>query len=97
MWLALRALFWTLVFPGVFGFYVPWRYFGLRDVRFDVSNPYQWPGMFCMDVGTILLLACIWSLRNGAEARCRRLIRRAISWSAACIVSSATRCISASR
>lgn len=60
MWLALRALFWTLVFPGAFGFYVPWRYFGLRDVRFDVSNPRQWPGMLCMDVGTILLLACIW-------------------------------------
>ena len=60
MWLALRALFWTLVLPGVFGFYLPWRFFGLRDVRIDISNQRQWPGLLCIDVGTILLLACIW-------------------------------------
>ncbi len=60
MWLALRALFWTLVLPGVFGFYLPWRYFGLREVRIDRSNPAQWSGLVCIDVGTILLLACIW-------------------------------------
>ncbi len=60
MWLALRALFWTLVLPGVFGFYLPWRYFGLREVRVDLSDPRQWFGMLCIDVGTILLLACIW-------------------------------------
>ena len=60
MWLALRAVFWTLVLPGVFGFYIPWQSFGLRDVRIDMSNPRQWLGMLCIDVGTILLLACIW-------------------------------------
>lgn len=59
MWLALRAVFWTLVLPGFSGFYLPWRYFGVRDVRIDVSNPRQWLGMLCIGVGTILLLACI--------------------------------------
>ncbi len=67
MWLALRALFWTLVCPGVFGFYLPWRYFGLRDVRIDVSNPRQWFGMLCIDVGTILLLACIWEFARRGQ------------------------------
>ena len=60
MWLALRALFWTLLMPGVFGFYLPWRFFGLRDVRIDIANPRQWLGLLCIGVGTILLLTCIW-------------------------------------
>lgn len=60
MWLALRALFWTLVLPGVFGLYLPWRYFGVRDVSIDVSNARQWFGILCTAVGTILLLTCIW-------------------------------------
>ena len=60
MWLALRALFWTLLMPGMFGFYLPWLFFGLRDVRIDLSNPRQWPGMLCIGIGTILLLTCIW-------------------------------------
>ena len=29
MWLALRSLIWTIVFPGFFAGYVPWRFFGL--------------------------------------------------------------------
>lgn len=60
MWLALRAVFWTLLMPGLFAFYLPWRYFGLREVSIDISNPRQWFGMLCIDMGTILLLACIW-------------------------------------
>ena len=60
MWLALRAAFWTLAFPGFFGFYLPWRFFGLRDVLIDISNPRQWLGMLCIAVGTIFLLTCIW-------------------------------------
>lgn len=60
MWLALRAVFWTLALPGITAFYLPWRYFGLRDVRIDVSSPRQWLGMWCIAAGTILLLACIW-------------------------------------
>jgi protein-S-isoprenylcysteine O-methyltransferase Ste14 len=60
MWLLLRALFWTLAFPGVFACYVPWRYFGVREARIDVSDPRQWLGMLAIAAGTILLLACIW-------------------------------------
>jgi protein-S-isoprenylcysteine O-methyltransferase Ste14 len=59
MWLMLRAVFWTLVLPGFSGFYLPWRFFGLRDVRIDVSDPRQWLGMLCIAAGTTLLLACI--------------------------------------
>src|SRR5688572_33409639 len=59
MWLALRALFWTLVLPGVFAFSLPWRFFGLREVRIDPTTPRQWLGMLCIGVGAILLLACI--------------------------------------
>ena len=60
MWLALRAAFWTLLMPGLFAFYLPWRLFGLREVSIDISNPRQWFGMLCIDMGTILLLACVW-------------------------------------
>ena len=60
MWLALRALFWTLLMPGMFGFYLPWLLFGLRDVRIDITDPRHWLGMLCIGVGTILLLTCIW-------------------------------------
>jgi protein-S-isoprenylcysteine O-methyltransferase Ste14 len=60
MWLALRAVFWTLVMPGFFGFYLPWFFFGLRDVRIDASNPRQWLGLLSIGIGTILLLTCIW-------------------------------------
>src|SRR6266536_1042261 len=28
-WLALRSLLWTILLPGVFAGYVPWRFFGL--------------------------------------------------------------------
>jgi protein-S-isoprenylcysteine O-methyltransferase Ste14 len=60
MWLFLRALFWTLALPGVFAVYLPWRYFGVREVRINVSDPGQWLGMLCTAAGTILLAACIW-------------------------------------
>ena len=39
MLLALRALFWTLALPGVFGFYLPWTLFDLGSVEIDASNP----------------------------------------------------------
>jgi hypothetical protein len=64
MWLALRAVFWTLLLPGLTAFYLPWRYFGLREVRIDISS--------CSRVSG--------NLRDAAVARCRRPIRRAISW-----------------
>ena len=59
MWLALRALFWAAVFPGVFAFYLPWRFFGLSAVRVDWSNPIHLAGLASMATGTLLLAACI--------------------------------------
>lgn len=60
MWLALRALFWTLALPGVFAFYLPWTMFDIRSVDVDASNPRQLLGLMFIGAGTLLLLACIW-------------------------------------
>lgn len=60
MWLALRALFWTVAFPGVFAFYLPWTLFDLGSTGIDPSHPRQLFGVACIAAGTLLLLACIW-------------------------------------
>jgi protein-S-isoprenylcysteine O-methyltransferase Ste14 len=60
MLLALRALFWTLALPGVFGFYLPWTLFDLGAIRIDASNPRHLLGLLCIGAGALLLLACIW-------------------------------------
>jgi len=59
-WLALRSLFWFLLLPGFFAGFIPWRYFGLRAVALDLSDPLQWAGLFAIAAGTILLGACTW-------------------------------------
>jgi protein-S-isoprenylcysteine O-methyltransferase Ste14 len=58
-WLAVRATFWALAFPGFFGFFVPWRYFGLAEVVFDAERPSHVAGLALMAVGTSLLVLCI--------------------------------------
>jgi protein-S-isoprenylcysteine O-methyltransferase Ste14 len=60
MLLALRAFFWTLALPGVFGFYLPWTLFDLGSVEIDASNPRHLLGLACIGAGALLLLACIW-------------------------------------
>jgi len=57
--LVLRVLFWTIVLPGFFAGYVPWRYFGLAQVRFDVLDPVHLLGLSCIGVGAVLLASCI--------------------------------------
>jgi protein-S-isoprenylcysteine O-methyltransferase Ste14 len=57
--LTLRSLFWTLLIPGVFAGYVPWRYFGLRNVQLDPANPLHWLGVAGVALGTVLLALCI--------------------------------------
>jgi len=32
-WLAARSLLWTVLFPGVFAGYVPWRFLGISRVQ----------------------------------------------------------------
>ena len=68
MWLALRSLIWTIVFPGFFAGYVPWRFFGLGRTPFDRSetwkpdgprSPVQDAGLVCAALGVVLLAACI--------------------------------------
>ncbi len=58
-WLALRSLVWTIVLPGFFAGYVPWRYFGLGRVRLEWSNPLSLLGLACAGLGAGLLAACI--------------------------------------
>src|SRR5206468_12802834 len=41
VWLALRSLLWTILLPGVFAGYVPWRFFGLARTQFDLTSPTQ--------------------------------------------------------
>jgi len=59
VWLAFRSLAWALILPGLFAGYLPWRYFGLREVRISGLGLSQIPGLLCVIIGTALLVACI--------------------------------------
>ena len=58
-WLILRSLLWTIVLPGFFAGYVPWRFFGLGRTGFDVHNAAQLLGLLCVSLGVVLLAGCI--------------------------------------
>jgi protein-S-isoprenylcysteine O-methyltransferase Ste14 len=58
-WLFIRSLLWTVLLPGFFAGYVPWRYFGLNRVQLDLTDPTEVLGLFCVGLGTLLLAACI--------------------------------------
>ena len=65
-WLALRSLFWTIAFPGFFAGYVPWRFFGLSEIRADALRPAQIPALLCIGAGAVLLAMCIFEFaRSG--------------------------------
>ena len=59
MSLFLRSLLWTLLFPGLFAGFLPWRYFGVSGVVFDWRDPLHLAGGVLVAAGTALLLACI--------------------------------------
>jgi protein-S-isoprenylcysteine O-methyltransferase Ste14 len=64
--LALRSILWTLAFPGFFAGYLPWRYFGVREVDFDWRDPLHVVAGALIAVGASLLLACIFEFaRSG--------------------------------
>ncbi|MEX2281529.1 MAG: isoprenylcysteine carboxylmethyltransferase family protein [Gemmatimonadota bacterium] len=64
--LALRSLLWTLLLPGFFAGYLPWRYFGVGDVGLDWLDPIHITGLVLSATGTVLLLLCIWEFaRSG--------------------------------
>jgi protein-S-isoprenylcysteine O-methyltransferase Ste14 len=58
--LALRSLLWTVLLPGFFAGYLPWRYFGLGQMRLDPHDPLQVFGVLCIALGVVLLGTCIW-------------------------------------
>jgi protein-S-isoprenylcysteine O-methyltransferase Ste14 len=62
--LAARSLVWAALLPGTVAGYVPWRFFGLRDVR--IEAPIQAVGLACATVGVAVLAACVWEFaRSG--------------------------------
>ena len=66
VWLVLRSLLWTILLPGLFAGYVPWRYFGLGRARFDLFSAKHVLGGFCIGLGIVLLAACIFEFaRSG--------------------------------
>ena len=68
MWLALRSLFWTILLPGFFAGYLPWRYFGLRDVDIGPEGPAEILGVIVIALGTALLAACIFEFARSGRA-----------------------------
>jgi protein-S-isoprenylcysteine O-methyltransferase Ste14 len=66
VWLGLRSLLWTLLLPGFFAGYLPWRFFSLDRVTLDLGSPAQALGLLCIGLGSSLLAACIWEFaRSG--------------------------------
>jgi protein-S-isoprenylcysteine O-methyltransferase Ste14 len=57
--LFLRSLLWTILLPGVVAGYVPWRFFGIGDVRVDSARPLQLVGLVIVAMGVALLAGCI--------------------------------------
>ncbi len=58
-WLAVRSVFWAALLPGVVAGFVPFRYFGLGDVRPDLRRTLDLLAMVCIGAGAALLGACI--------------------------------------
>jgi protein-S-isoprenylcysteine O-methyltransferase Ste14 len=57
--LGLRSLLWTILLPGFFAGYVPWRFFGLSGIAIDVRRPTDLLGVLLIVAGIALLAACI--------------------------------------
>jgi protein-S-isoprenylcysteine O-methyltransferase Ste14 len=58
-WLALRSLLWAVLLPGLIAGYLPWKYFGLRNVELTLEEPLHLAGLLCIALGSLLLVACI--------------------------------------
>lgn len=62
----MRSLCWVALLPGGVAGYVPWRYFGLRQARWDHLGPNQIIGLVGIVAGALLELACVWEFaRSG--------------------------------
>ena len=60
MLLALRSLFWTVLFPGMIAGYIPWRYFGVSQIKLSFADPLDVFGLLVAAIGAAVLAACIW-------------------------------------
>jgi protein-S-isoprenylcysteine O-methyltransferase Ste14 len=60
VWLALRSLLWAVLLPGMFAGYLPWRFFGIGEIRLDWTNPVHYLALLSCGVGAALLAYCIW-------------------------------------
>jgi protein-S-isoprenylcysteine O-methyltransferase Ste14 len=65
--LALRSLLWTVLLPGLFAGYLPWRYFGLGQVRLDLHDPMHFLGLLCIAVGVVFVGTCIWEFAHSGR------------------------------
>lgn len=59
LWLAFRSLLWAALLPGLLAGYLPWRFFGVSQVRVDWTNPVHDFGLLCCGTGAALLAYCI--------------------------------------
>ena len=57
--LALRSLLWTILLPGFFAGYLPWRFFGLGRARFGGFSAAPLLGLVAIVAGAVLLAICI--------------------------------------
>lgn len=64
--LFVRSALWTVLLPGAFAGYLPWRFFGLDRVRLDWSDPIDICGVLIAALGVAFLAACIFEFaRSG--------------------------------
>ena len=64
MWLAARSIAWTVLLPGVVAGYVPWRYFGVRDVRLHEPDAGTIAGLAVIAAGVAILVTTIWEFAH---------------------------------
>lgn len=50
---------WTILLPGFFAGYAPWRHFGLGRAELGAYRPASILGLSCIGLGAMLLAACI--------------------------------------
>lgn len=59
VWLGVKSLTATILFPGTLAGFVPWRYYGVSSVAIT-GSPVQMVGLLVLAVGLSILFICIW-------------------------------------
>lgn len=50
--------------PGMVAGFLPWRYYGVSQVRLNLRNPIHLLGLALVAVGVVLLIVCIWEFAH---------------------------------